>query len=101
MGDEESTRSLSFASSIRLVKMRGRHRLFAPLVESGYATEQVQEVVSFCLQYDLLDKSPYRPGFGSEPTDEGEWWAMGVSKERIEALEELERVGGSREDLGL
>ena len=36
-------------------KMRGRHRLFDPLVESGYATEQVEEVVSFCLENDLLD----------------------------------------------
>lgn len=36
-------------------KMRGRHRLFDPPVESGYATEQVEEVVSFCLENDLLD----------------------------------------------
>ena len=64
-------------------KMRGRHRLFDPLVESGYTTEQVEEVVSFCLENDLLDKSLYRPGFGSEPTDEGEWWAMDVSKREI------------------
>ena len=25
-------------------KMRGRHRLFDPLVESGYATEQVEKL---------------------------------------------------------
>ena len=83
MGDEEWTRSLSFVSFFTVGKMRGRHRLFAPLAESGYATEQVQEVVSFCIGLDLLDKRPYRSGFGSEPTDEGEWWAMGGSKREI------------------
>ncbi|MDE0069101.1 MAG: hypothetical protein OXO48_05265 [Caldilineaceae bacterium] len=82
-------------------KMRGLHRLFDPLVESGYTTEQVEEVVSFCLENDLHDKSLYRPGFGSGPTDEGERWGMGVSIKGFEALEELERVGGSREDLRL
>lgn len=64
-------------------KMRGRHRLFDPLVESENTTEQVEEVVSFCIEYDLHDKSPYRPGFRSEPADEGERWAMGVSKGEI------------------
>lgn len=83
MGDEEWTRSLSFVSFFAVGKMRGRHRLFDPLVESGYTTEQAEEVVSFCLENDLPDKSLYRPGFGSGPTDEGEWWAMGVSKREI------------------
>jgi len=53
------------------------------LVESGYTTLQVEEVVSFCIENDLLDKSLYRPGFGSGPTDEGAWWAMDVSKREI------------------
>lgn len=42
-------------------KLRGTHRLFDPLVESGYDRSEVEEAVSFCIENRLLDTNLYRP----------------------------------------
>ncbi len=80
---------------------KGKHRLFDPLIKSGYSSSQIDEAVSFCIENGLLDNRTFRSEYNPGPENDDEWWAMGLSDEGFQALDDLSKIHGSREDLGL